>query len=53
MQANKSTIVRYKYVTYDLQDYENKILHFDNMIFGGGGGGSGNISCGFQGGHWI
>ena len=31
MHANKWIKVPY-YHTYDLQDYENKILHFDNMI---------------------
>ena len=36
--------------TYDLQDYENKLLDFGNIIQNGGGGGgmgSGYISCGW------
>ena len=33
--------------TIQLQEYENKIVHFYNI------GGSGYISCGFQGGHCI
>ena len=31
MQANKWIKVP-QYHTYDLQDYESKLLHFDNMI---------------------